>query len=57
MWYGKPAAIKAQINANDKLTFYTLNGDFIGRIADFFAIITLLYTIVVAIVHIKKINR
>lgn len=41
-----PAAIKGEINSNDKLTFYAKRGDYIGRIAEFFSIIIILYFIV-----------
>lgn len=41
-----PAVIKDTINANDKITFYVVFGDFIGRISCFLAIFVLLYTIV-----------
>ena len=44
--YGKKAAIKAQINANSKMTYYAEHGNFISRILLFFGILTLLYTIV-----------
>ncbi len=37
--------IKATLNANDKLTFYTRNGDYIGRMASVLAIIIIAYTI------------
>jgi len=39
-------AIKGTINLNDKMTFYVKNGDFIGRIASFVAILLLLMLIV-----------
>ncbi len=41
-WW-KRDAIKATINANDKITFYVKNGDYIGRISRFFALIVVLY--------------
>ncbi|MDY6801955.1 MAG: apolipoprotein N-acyltransferase [Bacteroidota bacterium] len=41
-----PTAIKNTLKANNKLTFYTRNGDYIGRIAVFFALLSILYTIV-----------
>ena len=44
-WW-KRGAIKGTINANDKLTFYVRHGDFIPRIARFFALLVMLYTIV-----------
>jgi len=41
-----PTVIKETINANDKITFYVVFGDFIGRISCFLAVFVLLYTIV-----------
>jgi len=44
--YWVPAAIRQKINANDKITFYVKNGDYIGRIfllvAALFAVLTIL---------------
>ena len=42
-WWEKDA-IKATINANDKITFYVKHGDYIGRIAGLFSILLLIYT-------------
>ena len=39
-------AISAKIKANNKITFYVLAGDFIGKIAIFFSILIILYGIV-----------
>ena len=40
-WW-EPASLKSSINMNDKQTFYTLNGDIVGRIAIFlFLLLTL----------------
>jgi len=43
--YWEPAAIRQKINANDKITFYVKNGDYIGRIfmlvAALFALLTI----------------
>ena len=39
-----PAAIRSQINSNSKLTFYTLYGDYIGRIALIGSILLVLFT-------------
>ena len=36
------AAIKAKINANNKLTFYIKNGDYIARISLFVSILLVL---------------
>ena len=38
--------IKGTINLNDKKTFYTTNGDYIGRIAEFLALLIILMLIV-----------
>ena len=42
-------AIKGTINLNNEKTFYTLNGDYIGRIAEFLALLIILMTIVKAL--------
>ncbi|OQX99869.1 MAG: hypothetical protein B6I24_01405 [Bacteroidetes bacterium 4572_128] len=44
-WW-KRNAIRFNINTNSKITFYTIWGDFIGRIFGFLAIILLLYLFV-----------
>ncbi|MCB8994440.1 MAG: apolipoprotein N-acyltransferase [Bacteroidales bacterium] len=44
-WW-KRDSIKATLNANDKITFYTRYGDYIGRISVFFGLFFLLYTLV-----------
>ena len=41
-----PAVIKNKLKANKKTTFYVRYGDYIGRIAGFFALLSILYTIV-----------
>ncbi|HJX70960.1 MAG TPA: apolipoprotein N-acyltransferase, partial [Bacteroidales bacterium] len=41
-WWER-GAIKAHINANDKITFYVKNGDYIGRISRFFSMLVVLY--------------
>ncbi|MEN8224298.1 MAG: apolipoprotein N-acyltransferase [Bacteroidota bacterium] len=43
--YWVPAALKQTINANDKITFYSLYGDFIARISAFVAVMLLLIAI------------
>lgn len=43
--YWVPAVIRAEINASDRITFYVRHGDYIPRLAYFFALLTLLYTI------------
>lgn len=40
-----PDAIRGTVRANNKQTYYSLHGDYIARVCDFFAIITLLYTL------------
>jgi apolipoprotein N-acyltransferase len=48
-WW-KRGTVKGTINANDKLTFYVMHGDYIGRSASFFAmLILLLYAVTVVI--------
>jgi apolipoprotein N-acyltransferase len=48
-WW-KRGALKGTINANDKITFYVKNGDYIGRAAAFFSVlIVLLYLVKVVI--------
>jgi apolipoprotein N-acyltransferase len=43
-WWERDA-IKDTLNANDEITFYTLHGDYFGRISTFAGIALLLYTI------------
>lgn len=40
-----PAALKGSLNKNDKLTFYSMNGDYIARILSVVALILLLGTV------------
>jgi apolipoprotein N-acyltransferase len=49
-------SIKAKINANTKLTYYTIHGDYIGRIAGFLSVLFLLYSLVQLIIARKKLN-
>jgi len=49
-----PDAIKNTLKANTEITFYVRYGDYIGRIASFFAILALLYTLVQVVIS-KKI--
>ena len=44
-WWQR-SAIKASLNANDKMTFYTIYGDYFGRVSVFFGIFFGLYTFV-----------
>jgi apolipoprotein N-acyltransferase len=52
--YWEPAAIRGELNANEKLTFYTMHGDYIARIAYFFSLIIALYTITRVIINRRK---
>lgn len=44
-WWTR-VAIKGTINASDKLTFYSKNGDYIGRVAAFFSLLLIVLIIV-----------
>jgi apolipoprotein N-acyltransferase len=44
-WW-KRGALKGTINANDKLTFYVRHGDYLARIARFFALLVVLLVLV-----------
>ncbi len=52
-WW-KRGGIKTVLNANDKITFYTKHGDYLGRISAIFGIIILLYMLVKMIIPSKK---
>ncbi len=52
--YWVPDALRAEINANDKYTFYVKHGDFIPRAAYFFALIILIYMVVRIIINKKS---
>jgi len=43
--YWEPAVIREKINANDKLTFYVIYGDYIGRISSFVAVFIILIAV------------
>ncbi len=43
--YWVPAVLKQSINANDKITFYSLYGDYLARIASFISVMLLLISI------------
>ncbi|MBN1145269.1 MAG: apolipoprotein N-acyltransferase [Bacteroidales bacterium] len=49
-WWQR-GAIKGILNANDKLTFYVRNGDYIGRSASFFALLIVLLYLVTSIIR------
>ena len=44
--YDEEILLQSELNLNYELTYYTQNGDFIGRIAAFFAILFILYLFV-----------
>ncbi len=44
--FGKKTVIRAKVNTNNELTYYSRSGNYIGRIALFLAILGILYTIV-----------
>ena len=52
--YWEPTALRGTLNANDKLTFYTRHGDYIARIAYFFSLLIVLYTITRVIIAQKN---
>lgn len=52
-WW-KPDVIKQKINANEEITYYVKHGNFVSRILSFFALLTFLYTIVVALINKNK---
>ncbi len=41
--YGKKGSIKETLKANEQISFYSRNGEYIARVSLFFAVITLLY--------------
>ena len=43
-WW-KRGALKASLNINNKMTFYSKNGDYIGRVGFYFAIVLLIVSI------------
>ena len=48
------SGIRATLNANDKLTFYTKHGDYLGRVAYLLTIIILVYTLLRVFLPIKN---
>jgi len=52
--YWEPDVLRGQLNVNDKLTFYTRHGDYIARIAYFFSLLMVLYTITRVLISRKK---
>lgn len=44
--YGEQAALKHKVKLNEEITFYTLHGDYLGRIAGFLAILFFISAIV-----------
>lgn len=47
--YWVPAVMKQSINANDRITFYSMYGDYLARIAAFVSVMLLLITISMAL--------
>jgi len=54
--YWTPDAIKQTLNLNDKLTFYTKMGDYVGRIAAFISVLFILIAIMRNIINRKKLK-
>jgi len=53
--FWKQTAIRGTLNTNDKLTFYTRNGDYIARIAYVISLLILLYTVIkIFLIKIKE---
>jgi apolipoprotein N-acyltransferase len=52
--YWEPAVISQQINANDKLTYYVRNGDYIARVSVFISALVLLIAFVQGFLRKKK---
>lgn len=52
--YWETAVIKQQINANDKLTYYVKNGDYIARISMFISVFVLLIALTQGFLRKKK---
>ncbi|MFC2098707.1 apolipoprotein N-acyltransferase [Bacteroidota bacterium] len=52
--YWEPAVLKGNLNANEKLTFYTKHGDYISRIAYFFSLLIVLYTLTRVLIARRK---
>ncbi len=49
--YSVPAVLKRKLQANDKLTFYVIFGDYIGRISAFITVMMLLISISVSLIN------
>ena len=52
--YWKPDVIEASLNKNSEMTYYVKNGDFLGRISAFVAVLVLLISFVQG--YLKKVN-
>ncbi len=52
--YWEPDVLRGELNVNDKLTFYARHGDYIARIAYFFSLLIMLYTITRIIINRRK---
>lgn len=55
--YGQKATIRAKVSPRNKKTYYSRAGDYLGRIAAFFAVILLLYIVVYHIIPKSKIQK
>ena len=55
--YWQPAVLRAQLHANNDITFYTRYGDYLGRISGFLAIFMVLIAFVNGVLKKKKYNR
>ncbi|HAN17696.1 MAG: apolipoprotein N-acyltransferase [Bacteroidetes bacterium GWC2_33_15] len=51
-----PGALENTLKANTEYTFYVRYGDYIGRIASFFALLAILYTLVQVLINKKSID-
>jgi apolipoprotein N-acyltransferase len=52
--YWEPDALRGELNVNDELTFYTRHGDYLARIAYFFSLLIVLYTITRILINHRK---
>jgi len=52
-WW-EPAVIAQKLNANDKITFYVMTGDYIGRILSFLTVLLALFTIATIIMNFRN---
>ena len=52
--YWEPDAIKGVVNANDRLTFYVMHGDYLARIATILGGILLILSLIMHFVSKKR---